>query len=89
MKIEEGSAKKKTRINKQFSISIILALVIFMISGSTAANLFAATQSLPSCTDLTGDDHIDIATTSECAAMSGDFRSNPTMFLYDAEFEQW
>ena len=55
MKIEEGNASKKSRINKQFSISIILALVIFMISGSAATNLFAATPPtvpLPSCTKL-------------------------------------
>ena len=54
MKIEEGNANKQTRINKQFSISIILALVIFMISGSTATMSYAAPQTLPSCTDPTG-----------------------------------
>jgi uncharacterized membrane protein YgcG len=54
MKIEEGNTNKKNRINKQFSISIILALVIFMISGSTAAMSYAAPQTLPSCTDPTG-----------------------------------
>ena len=54
MKIEEGNANKKTRINNQFSISIILALVIFMFSGSTATMSYAAPQTLPSCTDPTG-----------------------------------
>src|SRR5438132_1130705 len=54
MKIEEGNASKKSRINKQFSISIILVLVIFMISGSTVAMSYAAPQTLPSCTDPTG-----------------------------------
>ena len=44
MKIEEGSTNKTNRIDKQFSISIILALMIFMISSSTATNLFAATR---------------------------------------------
>src|SRR5438128_12336884 len=54
MKIEEGNAKKTTRIDKQFSISIILALVMFMISGSAATMSYAAPQTLPSCTDPTG-----------------------------------
>ncbi|MDQ6864952.1 MAG: hypothetical protein M3044_14150, partial [Thermoproteota archaeon] len=54
MKIEEGNAYNKTRIIKQFSISIILALVIFMISGSTVTMSYAAPQTLPSCTDPTG-----------------------------------
>jgi hypothetical protein len=33
------------------------------------------------------DGHIYITATTQCAAMSGDFRSNPTLFSYDAEFE--
>jgi hypothetical protein len=57
MKIEEGNANKTTRIDKRFSISLILALVIFMISGSATTHLFAATPPtvpLPRCTDPTG-----------------------------------
>ncbi len=54
MKIDEGSENRTTRINKQFSIIIILALVIFMISGSAATMSYAAPQTLPSCTDPTG-----------------------------------
>jgi uncharacterized membrane protein YgcG len=57
MKIEEGNTNKTTRIDKRFSISLIFSLVIFMISGSAATNLFAATPPtvpLPSCTDPTG-----------------------------------
>src|SRR5947208_1273090 len=54
MKIEEGNTNKKIRINKQFSTSIILILVIFMISGSAATMSYAAPQTLPSCTDPTG-----------------------------------
>jgi hypothetical protein len=49
-----NTTNKTTRIDKRFSITIILTLVIFMISGSAATNLIAATQSLPSCTDPTG-----------------------------------
>jgi hypothetical protein len=30
---------------------------------------------------------IYITATTQCAAMSGDFRSTPTVFLYDTEFE--
>jgi hypothetical protein len=41
MKIEEGSTNKMNRIDKQFSISIILALMIF---SQSATNLFAATR---------------------------------------------
>jgi len=54
MKIEEGNATKKSRINERFSISIILTSTIFMISGSTATMSHAAPQTLPSCTDPTG-----------------------------------
>ena len=54
MKIEDGNANKTTRIDKRFSISLILALVIFMISGSAATMSYAAPQTLPSCTDPTG-----------------------------------
>src|SRR5438067_1686667 len=54
MKIEEDNANQTTRINKRFSISITLALVIFMISASTTTMSYAAPQTLPSCTDPTG-----------------------------------
>jgi hypothetical protein len=54
MKLEEGIANKTTKINKRSSISIILAFVIFMTSGSTATMSYAAPQTLPSCTDPTG-----------------------------------
>jgi uncharacterized membrane protein YgcG len=54
MKIDEGIANKTTRINKRFSISLILPLMIFMISGSTTTTSYAAAQTLPSCTDPTG-----------------------------------
>jgi|GEM_PF-1889200 hypothetical protein len=54
MKIEEGNANKSARIDKRFSISLILALVIFMISGSAATRSYAATQTLPTCVDPTG-----------------------------------
>src|SRR5712691_4594866 len=43
-----------TRIDTRFSISLILALVIFMISGSTTSMSYATPQTLPSCTDPTG-----------------------------------
>jgi uncharacterized membrane protein YgcG len=54
MKIEEGNADKTTRINNRFSISIILALVIFMISSSAVTMSYATTQTLPTCVDPTG-----------------------------------
>jgi hypothetical protein len=54
MKIEEGNASKKSRIDKRFSVIIIVTLVIFMISGSTTTMSYAAPQTLPSCTDPTG-----------------------------------
>jgi uncharacterized membrane protein YgcG len=54
MKIEERNANKTIRIDKRFSVIIIVTLVIFMISGSTAAMSYAAPQTLPSCTDPTG-----------------------------------
>ena len=54
MKIDEGVANKTTRINKRFSTSLILPLMIFMISGSTTTMSYAAPQTLPSCTDPTG-----------------------------------
>jgi uncharacterized membrane protein YgcG len=58
MKIEEGNEKKTTRIDNRFLVSLILALAIFMISGSIATrDVFAVTQpttELPSCTDPTG-----------------------------------
>jgi hypothetical protein len=44
MKIEEGNASKTNRLDKQFSIGIILALMIFVISGSTATHVFAVTR---------------------------------------------
>jgi hypothetical protein len=43
MNIENGKAKKMIRIDKQFSVSLILASAIFMISGS-AATVHAITQ---------------------------------------------
>ena len=43
-----------TRIDTRFSISLILALVIFMIIGSTTSMSYATPQTLPSCTDPTG-----------------------------------
>jgi len=54
MKIEEGNANKTIRIDKRFSVIIIVTLVIFMINGSTATMSYAAPQTLPSCTDPTG-----------------------------------
>jgi hypothetical protein len=48
MNIEEGNA------NKRFSISIILALAIFMISGSAPRMSYATPQTLPTCVDPTG-----------------------------------
>ncbi|MDP9289377.1 MAG: hypothetical protein M3P08_14440 [Thermoproteota archaeon] len=54
MKIEEGNANKTFGINKRFSISLILALTIFMISGSTVTMSYAAPQTLPTCVDPTG-----------------------------------
>jgi uncharacterized membrane protein YgcG len=54
MKIVEDNANKTIRIDKRFSISIIFAFVIFMISGSAATMSYAAPQTLPSCTDPTG-----------------------------------
>jgi hypothetical protein len=44
MKIELGNANKTSRLDKQFSISIILTLAIFMAGGSTATHAFAATR---------------------------------------------
>jgi len=44
MKSEEDNASKTNRLDKQFSISIILALAIFMAGGSTATHVFAATR---------------------------------------------
>ncbi len=54
MKIEEGNANKTTRIDKRFSVTIILTSAIFMISGSAATMSYAATQTLPTCVDPTG-----------------------------------
>jgi hypothetical protein len=53
MRIEEGNANKMTKINKRFSISIIPALVIFMISGSAATMTYATPQMVPTCVDPT------------------------------------
>jgi hypothetical protein len=36
MKIEEDNANKTSRLDKQFSISIIFTLAIFIAGGSTA-----------------------------------------------------
>jgi hypothetical protein len=54
MKIEEGNANKTIKIDKRLSISTILALVIFMISGSAATITYATPQTLPTCVDPTG-----------------------------------
>jgi len=44
MKIEVCNANKTSRPDKQFSISIIFALAIFMAGGSTATHAFAPTR---------------------------------------------
>ena len=94
MKIEEGNANKTIRIDKRFSVIIIVTLVIFMISGSTAAMSYAAPQTLPSCTDPTGQNLPCMMVIStlpppgnalQCQETSGQLLP---MFLYDAEFEQ-
>jgi len=52
--INKNNNKNKVRTDKRFSISLILALAIFMVSGSAATKSYAVTQTLPSCTDPTG-----------------------------------
>jgi hypothetical protein len=52
--INKNNTKNKVRTDKRFSVSLILALAIFMISGSAATISYAATQTLPSCADPTG-----------------------------------
>src|SRR2546427_12686155 len=54
MRIEEGNPNKTTKIDKRFSISIILASVILMLSGSAATMTYATPQTLPTCVDPTG-----------------------------------
>ena len=43
--VEEGYANKTSRLDKQFSISIIFTLAIFMAGGSAATHAFAPTRS--------------------------------------------
>ena len=52
--INKNNNKNKVRTDKRFSISLILTLAIFMVSGSAASMSYSATQTLPSCTDPTG-----------------------------------
>jgi hypothetical protein len=52
--INKNNNKTKVRTDKRFSISLILTLAIFMVSGSAATMSYAATQTVPSCTDPTG-----------------------------------